>query len=102
MCNLDLLMRTCDIPFISDKNRPLFGKLVGEIRGRLNEKALSGIEVVGNWSVVSPGATNFKIEFLNVPPEYSLCLQVLSEMASPTFWYAAREVCCACTMLYIC
>ncbi|VDN96769.1 unnamed protein product [Rodentolepis nana] len=76
----------------TDKNRPLFGKLVGEVRGRLGEKLLSGIEVHGNWSMVLPEATSFKIEFKNVPPEHSLCLQVLSEMASPAFWYAAKEI----------
>lgn len=97
---LYLLIILCDwwpiwasrISFILDKNRPLFGKLVGEIRGRLSEKPLQGIEVVGNWSMESPEATSFRIEFHNVPPEHSLCLQVLSEMASPAFWYAAKEV----------
>ncbi|VUZ55036.1 unnamed protein product [Hymenolepis diminuta] len=76
----------------TDKNRPLFGKLIGEVRGRLGEKSLTGIEVVGNWSIASTEATSFKIEFKNVPPEHSLCLQVLSEMASPAFWYAAKEI----------
>lgn len=82
------------INFLLDKNRPLFGKLIGEVRGRLGEKSLTGIEVIGNWSIASTEATSFKIEFKNVPPEHSLCLQVLSEMASPAFWYAAKEVCC--------
>ncbi|KAL5107767.1 Hemicentin-1 [Taenia crassiceps] len=75
-----------------DKNRPLFGNLIGELRGRLGGKSLTGIKMVGNWSAVSSAATSFRIEFQKVPPEHSLCLQVLSEMASPVFWYAAREI----------
>ncbi len=78
--------------FLPDQNRPLYGKLIGEVRGRLGGKDLSGIKVVGNWSAISPKATSFHIEFHNVPPEHSLCLQVLSEVASPVFWFGAREV----------
>ncbi|EUB62928.1 Hemicentin-1 [Echinococcus granulosus] len=75
-----------------DQNRPLFGNLIGELRGRLGGKSLAGIKIVGNWSAMSPKVTSFRIDFQNVPPEHSLCLQVLSEMASPVFWYAAREI----------
>ena len=48
--------------------------------------------MVGNWTAESPDATKFRIEFHGVPPEHSLCLQVLSEIASPVFWFGAREV----------
>ncbi|VDD77451.1 unnamed protein product [Mesocestoides corti] len=74
------------------QNRLMFGNLIGEVRGRLGGKLLSGIKVVGNWSAVSTKATSFQIEFHNVPPEHSLCLQVLSEIVSPVFWYAAKEI----------
>ncbi|KAL5963271.1 Hemicentin-1 [Taenia solium] len=75
-----------------DKNRPLYGNLIGELRGRLGGKPLTDIKIVGNWSATSSAATSFRIEFQNVPPEHSLCLQVLSEIASPVFWYAAGEI----------
>ncbi|KAL7059510.1 hypothetical protein AAHC03_013996 [Spirometra sp. Aus1] len=74
------------------KQRPLFGQLEGEIRGRLNGMELTGVRLTGNWSASSPTSTRHEIEFRGVSPEHSLCLQTLVETVVPALWYSAREV----------
>ncbi|GAA55160.1 hemicentin-1 [Clonorchis sinensis] len=74
-------------------DRPRSGVIFGHLRGQINKVDIGAIPINASWSMPEGrGPTNYHFELSEVPPEHSACLQAMSELYGPVFWYAAQEV----------